>query len=56
MIDEEGCEAAAYVDIGVTGAAAPPPDEIDFTLDRPFLFAVAKREILFAGIVNRAGS
>ena len=55
-VDEEGCTAAAYVQFGLAaGAAAPPDDEIDFTLDRPFLFVITGNDglPLFAGIVNR---
>lgn len=55
-IDEEGVTAAAYTVILVAGAAAPDPDqlEIDFILDRPFLFAIESQGSLplFAGIVN----
>lgn len=55
-VDEEGCVAAAYVQFGLAaGAAAPPTDEIDFTLDRPFLFVITGNDglPLFVGIVNR---
>ena len=55
-VDEEGCTAAAYVQFGLAaGAAAPPDDEIDFTLDRPFLFVITGNDglPLFVGIVNR---
>lgn len=55
-IDEEGCEAAAYTVIMVEAtAAAPPDDEVDFVLDRPFLFAITSPDglPLFAGLVNR---
>ncbi len=53
-IDEEGCVAAAYTAMTV-GAAPPPDEEIDFTLDRPFLFAITGPDglPLFAGIVNQ---
>lgn len=55
-VDEEGCEAAAYTVMMVEcGAAAPPEDEVDFTLDRPFLFAVTGETglPLFTGVVNQ---
>lgn len=55
-VDEDGCEAAAYtVMIMEIGAAAPPNDEVDFTLDRPFLFAVTGDSglPLFTGVVNQ---
>lgn len=57
-IDERGCEAAAYTLMAATDTAAPlPPDleEIEFTLDRPFLFVITgeKGLPLFVGIVNQ---
>ena len=54
-IDEEGCRAAAFTVISVPGAGPPPElNEIDFVLDRPFLFVVSSRDHLplFAGVVN----
>ena len=54
-IDEQGCVGAAFTVIMVEAGFAPnDPDEIDFTLDRPFLFVVSSRDNLplFAGIVN----
>ena len=53
-IDEEGVEAAAYTVMAVAGAAMPPEDEMDFILDRPFLFFITSRDNLplFAGVVN----
>lgn len=56
-VDEEGCEAAAYTVMMVeaAGYAIPPDDEVDFTLDRPFLFAVTGESglPLFTGVVNQ---
>ncbi|MCI8698866.1 MAG: serpin family protein [Oscillospiraceae bacterium] len=55
-VDEEGCEAAAYTVMMVDPtSAAPPNDEVDFTLDRPFLFAVTGDSglPLFVGAVNQ---
>ncbi len=55
-VDEEGCEAAAYTIFMVEcGAAMPPADEVDFTLDRPFLFAITGDSglPLFTGVVNQ---
>lgn len=54
-IDEEGCIAAAFTVISAPGAGMPPEcDELDFVLDRPFLFVVSSRDNLplFAGVVN----
>lgn len=53
-IDEEGVIAAAYTVMLACGAAMPPDERVEFTLDRPFLFAVTGEsgEVLFAGIVN----
>ena len=54
-VDEEGVTAAAYTLMSMAGAGEPPADEIDFTLDRPFLFALSDRQglPLFAGVVNQ---
>ena len=56
-IDEEGCEAVAYTMIAAPGAAPPGAEveEIDFTVDRPFLFVLtgANDLPLFVGIVNQ---
>ena len=55
-VDEEGCEAAAFTLIGIGEATAmPPEDEVDFILDRPFLFAVTGESglPLFVGVVNQ---
>lgn len=53
-IDEEGCTAAAFTVMAVY-AMGGPQEEIDFVLDRPFLFAVtgAADRPLFVGIVNQ---
>ena len=54
-IDEEGCTAAAFTVISLPGAGMPSEcDELDFVLDRPFLFVVSSRDNLplFAGVVN----
>lgn len=54
-INEDGVTAAAYTLIVSYGATAPPPvqEEIDFVLDRPFLFVVESDNMpLFTGIVN----
>lgn len=54
-IDEKGCIAAAFtVILGDTGGMPLERDEIDFVLDRPFLFIVSSRDNLplFAGVVN----
>ncbi len=56
LVDEDGCEAAAYTVIMVAaGAAMPPEDEADFVLDRPFLFVITNSDglPLFTGLVNR---
>ena len=55
-VDEEGCEAAAYTVIMTEPTSeAPPADEVDFILDRPFLFAVTGDSglPLFTGVVNQ---
>ena len=54
LIDEKGVTAAAFTTILRAGASMPPEDEMEFTLDRPFLFMIESRDglPLFAGIVN----
>ena len=56
-VDEEGIIAAAYtvMDFPATGAPTIPDDEIDFVLDRPFLFIVSSQNALplFAGVVEQ---
>ena len=56
-VDEEGCEAAAYTVITTAPTAIDPGslDEVDFILDRPFLFAITGDSglPLFVGTVNQ---
>jgi serine protease inhibitor len=54
-IDEKGLLAAAYTVLGVAGSPASPGKEIDFVLDRPFLFLVESSDglPLFTGVVNQ---
>lgn len=54
-IDEEGVVAAAYTVMMRAGAAMPPKDEIDFVVDRPFLFVITGSDglPLFVGVVNQ---
>lgn len=55
VIDEEGVTAAAYTEIGGDLGFNPPPEleEIDFILDRPFIFVISVQQMpLFAGVVN----
>lgn len=54
-IDEDGCVAAAFtVTLVYAGSSfTPPVNEMDFVLDRPFLFVISSRDNLplFAGTV-----
>ncbi len=52
-IDEKGITAAAFTIEELCGAALPM-DEVDFRLDRPFIFAIESDsgDILFIGVVN----
>lgn len=54
-IDEKGVTAAAFTVIDYAGAGMPPEEEMDFVLDRPFLFLIESQDglPLFAGIVNQ---
>ena len=56
VIDEEGCTAAAFT-VLMDGGSAPPKEEVDFVLDRPFLFCVTGDSglPLFVGVVNYPG-
>jgi len=54
-VDEEGCIAAAFTVISLPATGRPPElEELNFVLDRPFLFVVGSRDNLplFAGVVN----
>lgn len=53
MIDEEGCKASALTVMIYCGAGIPD-DEVDFVLDRPFVFEIVSETgmPLFVGIVN----
>ena len=54
MWNEEGAEAAAYTNIGISEMSALPEefDEVEITLDRPFLFEIrSSQEVpLFIGL------
>ena len=52
-IDEEGVTGAAYTDIMYAGAGMPPEEEVDFVLDRPFMYVITAPDgsLLFAGTV-----
>ncbi len=55
MVDEEGCEAAAYTVIMTECMGAVlDQEEIDFILDRPFVFVITGcgQDPLFIGVVN----
>ena len=53
-IDEKGVTGAAYTELMLAEGAALPENEIDFVLDRPFMFVVkgADGSVLFSGIVR----
>ncbi len=54
-IDEEGVTAASFVEMMLCGESLPPEEEIDFVLDRPFIFVVTGYDgvPLFIGVVNQ---
>ncbi len=56
-IDENGVTGAAYTELMIAEGAAEPQEEIDFVLDRPFMFVVSTADgsVLFAGIVRNIG-
>jgi len=55
LVDEEGCTAAAYTVIMTEATGAFIGDEIDFVLDRPFIFVITGcgDQPLFIGVVNQ---
>ena len=55
MVDEKGCTAAAYTVMMTECGAAICEDEIDFVLDRPFIFVITGcgDQPLFIGVVNQ---
>jgi len=55
LVEEDGVTAAAYTVLMLRNAAFMPDEPIDFTLDRPFLFAITSEDNipLFAGIVHQ---
>ncbi len=54
LIDEEGVKAAAYTVMPLAGALPPSEEEVDFVLDRPFVFAIRSETgiPLFVGVVE----
>ncbi|MBQ4645177.1 MAG: hypothetical protein IJB72_05425 [Clostridia bacterium] len=54
-IDEEGVTATAYTVEMLAGSSRPSDDEIDFVLDRPFIFVITSEDglPLFTGVVNQ---
>ena len=53
-VDEKGCTAAAFTVIGADTESAPMGEEIDFRLNRPFVFVITSDDStpLFVGVVN----
>ena len=53
LIDEEGCKAASLTVMDYNGSGMPK-EQVDFTLDRPFIFEIMSENglPLFVGIVN----
>ncbi len=53
-VDEEGCTATAFTNFDASKGIPAPGDEVAFTLDRPFLFAVTSEYHvpLFMGTVQ----
>lgn len=54
-IDEDGCAAAAFTVMTVDAMSMPPQEEVDFVLDRPFLFVLTGEDgsPLFVGILRQ---
>lgn len=56
QIDEEGVKATSLIALNYAGARKPDQD-VDFVLDRPFLYAITSwtDDLLFAGVVEQIG-
>ena len=54
-VDEDGILGAAYTIVDAPSYGTPPEDEVDFVVDRPFLFLVTSYHgfPLFAGVVEQ---
>ena len=54
-VDEDGILGTAQTIVDVPNYGMPPDDEVDFVLDRPFLFMITswKHYPLFAGVVEQ---
>ena len=54
-VDEQGVRAAAYTAASLKAEAEPPEEEVDFTLDRPFIFLLVSADDvpLYTGVVNQ---
>lgn len=55
-VDEEGIEATAYTTImWELSQPSPPNDEIDFVVDRPYIFVITGEDgsVMFIGVVNQ---
>ena len=57
IVDEVGVTGTSYTLLPMAGAAEPPKDEVDFVLDRPFIFVITGQTDmpLFIGVVNNVG-
>ena len=55
LVDEKGVRAASYVEIAAAAESIPPEEEVDFTLDRPFVFLLVSNDNipLYTGVVNQ---
>lgn len=55
VIDEDGCTAAAYTVLPAATGGFSDMEDIDFVLDRPFVFVIVgdSGNVLFMGTVNR---
>ncbi len=53
-IDEYGVTGAAYTEMDVNAGSALPQEQIDFVIDRPFMFMITGMDgsILFSGIIK----
>lgn len=56
LMNEEGCEAAAYTIVSIGAGSAPPPEceTVEFNLNRPFIYYISDSAgtPLFLGVIN----
>ena len=59
IVNEQGAKAVSYFYMDAVATSPPPKElqEINFTVDRPFIFIIRNAEglPLFVGVINQVG-